>query len=401
MLKSALKSILSSIFSVKYSLMLMKLLSFGFKHGEKTWDVLLVAPPGCGNIGDQALVEAFIDNTSGRILVISRGENDINIPGAHKERVSVVSLPGLIYGRSISRVKSLRNFYSLLARSRALAVVGADIMDGAYNWKASVNRSTLAAVACELGIPSKVLGFSLNSKPNSKAVEALTYASESGVNLYLRDPVSMARASSVGLKNIYQSADMVFRAKGIDPRWAESSLPREWNGEYVIVNASGLISKESSQKSAYVDLLKHVVGLGFNVVVLPHVCRKGADDRVICRDIVEAYPSEKIFLVNRVLAPAEVRALASNAKVSVTGRMHLSVMSLYNCVPAITIGTQGKVEGLMQLFDLPELCLSNVTGEGLVRAFDSVVGRYDETVGKIKKNLPSVKELAGVNFNIA
>ena len=42
--------------------------------------------------------------------------------------------------------------------------------------------------------------------------------------------------------------------------------------------------------------------------------------------------------------------------------MHLAIMSLSQGTPAITLATQGKVEGLVRLFDWPQLCIAPKAG---------------------------------------
>ena len=44
--------------------------------------VVLVAP-GAGNVGDQALFEAFLEGAAGRVTVVTRRPADVVVPAAH------------------------------------------------------------------------------------------------------------------------------------------------------------------------------------------------------------------------------------------------------------------------------------------------------------------------------
>jgi polysaccharide pyruvyl transferase WcaK-like protein len=94
-----------------------------------------------------------------------------------------------------------------------------------------------------------------------------------------------------------------------------------------------------------------------------------------------------------------MRGLAARAALTVTGRMHLAVMSLMHAVPAITLASQGKVEGLMQLFSTPELCV--VAGPGFATAVIEVVDRVlpEDSAARqsLRRALPDVVALAKRN----
>jgi polysaccharide pyruvyl transferase WcaK-like protein len=81
--------------------------------------------------------------------------------------------------------------------------------------------------------------------------------------------------------------------------------------------------------------------------------------------------------------------------------MHLAVMSLMAGTPALTIATQGKVEGLMELFGTPELCVP--AGDGLEDrlpiAVADAIRRAPELRLRILDALPGVTRLAWANMD--
>src|SRR5687768_8802852 len=89
-------------------------------------DYLLVAAPGQGNIGDQAMLESVLENVSGPVTVVVRRGEDIAVPAAVSSRVTVVELPHLIYGKfGIEHLRDVRRYVELLLACSEVALIGA------------------------------------------------------------------------------------------------------------------------------------------------------------------------------------------------------------------------------------------------------------------------------------
>lgn len=362
---------------------------------------VLVAPPGGGNIGDQALVEAFLENTSGPVRVIVRRAADLVVPTAQTHRVEVVELPALLYRVDAAHRRDIVRLRALLADAVSFSVVGADIMDGRYSPRGSVNRSNVAELAAIAGVDSRILGFSWNGAARPAARRALVRASRAGVRVLLRDPLSAERARRDGVQHVHEVADIVFTARTVDAGIVSEVLPDGATGPVAIVNVSGLVAKKVGQLDEYARVIEHLRASGTRIVLLPHVLRAGADDLDACRSLLRKVGPEGITLVERVLRPAEVRGLCSAASFVVTGRMHLAIMAMMNGKPAITLSTQGKVEGLMRLLGVPELSVEPTTGFGsrIVRLIDEVRPESSHARAAIVEHLPQLIELARRNLD--
>ena len=368
-------------------------------------ETILIAPPSAnnekfsgGNIGDRAMVESFLDNVAGPIRIISSGVDDWVLPDRFVGRVTIEPLPRLIYGWGVGNVLAMRTLRRRLAGARHLAVVGADIMDGAYNPHASTCRARVARLAASVGVDSRVLGFSWNGRPHPGAAAAIGRAGESGAKLLLRDPISYGRAESEGLAGIVEVADTVFAARHIDTAPLHSMLgpdPRP----YALVNVSALVGRTVEQAVEYDPVVDDLLGRGLQVVLLPHVSRLESDDIKDCRAVFERHHDKDVVLVDHLLDPAGILGLCSRAAVVITGRMHLSIMSLNSGVPAIALATQGKVEGLFQLFGISSNCVNPVPGFGqdVVAAIGRSLDEPDVLSG-IDAALAAVRLLAARNF---
>ncbi len=358
---------------------------------------IVLAPPGGGNIGDQALVEAFVEATSGPVVVIVRELADVTIPEHLRERTRVIALPALVYGSAVGHLRDARRLNLQLASAASFSVIGADIMDGAYVPRASINRAALAERLARLGWPIRVLGFSWNAAPLPAARRAMVAASRAGVTMLLRDPVSAQRARGDGMQ-VVETADLVFLSRTQDDSILTREVPDLRRGAgLAVVNASGLVV-DDAQLADYTRVIRTLRDRGLRVVIVPHVSRPGADDLPLCRAIAAAADDPGVSLVERLLAPSEIRGLAARATIVVTGRMHLAVMALLAGTPPVTVATQGKVEGLMRLFERPELCVAPGPGfaDRAIAAIDAVLDD-DSARDRILDHLPAVTALAAAN----
>ncbi|GAA1838329.1 polysaccharide pyruvyl transferase family protein [Agromyces salentinus] len=359
---------------------------------------VLLAAPGGGNIGDQAMFEAFLEGTGGPVAVIVRSASEVAVPDAHAGRVRVLELPDLVYGARGAHAADVARFGELLRTAASLSVVGADIMDGRYVLRPSVRRSALAGAAAAAGVDSRILGFSWNGQARVAARRALVKASRHGAVPMLRDPISAERAARDGVVGISEVADIVFSATTSDRSLLDGL--GELGRPFAIVNVSGLIGGQVDQGAEYVRIIRHLVDRGLEVVVLPHVSRPDADDLAACEAVVARLDGTPVRFIRTLGTPASIRGLADGASVVVTGRMHLAIMSIWSGKPAITLATQGKVEGLMRLLGTPALCVEPKAGFGeeVVRVIDEVLPDDSPVRSAIAAALPHVKDLARLNL---
>lgn len=385
-----------------YLWMLLLVIKFVRIFTNKKNISLLIAPPGGGNIGDQALVEAYLENTSDFVTIAVKTNMDFVFSENMKNKAEFLIMPKLIYGHVAHWFIGVFKIINLFARVKKVAIVGADIMDGAYNERASCNRARWAKLSSALGVDTRVLGFSWNGNPHPNALNYLRKASEVGTKLMLRDPLSYQRALADGLKNVTLVSDMVFSAKTFSEQaFTAIQAKNTMQKPLVILNASGLVQKQLSQVQVYSFIITELLKRGYFVVLLPHVSRQGADDLIVCKEIFDLFKqNQDLYLIEELLSPASIRGLAKNACFVVTGRMHLAVMSLISKIPAITISTQGKVEGLMQLFESPSLCVE--LKEGMELMIINVINKIElkdrEILGDAENSLNRVKSLSALNF---
>ncbi len=369
------------------------------KDQSKPQVSILIPAPGGGNIGDQAMLESFLKNVDGPKLIIQTNANPIDIPVKYAAGVQIVEMPGLIYGHLIKFVKDFVKLKKLMSSTKSLYVIGADIMDGGYNKNASALRSYIAYFFAKNDIPARIFGFSWNAHPHPLALSAIKKAASQGVLLCARDPISFKRLENAGVGNIKQVADMVFANQSTQSEGIKDVLDFCQGKKVALVNASGLIAKDLDQINEYSRITDKLIKNGYSVVFLPHVIRAGANDLPVCQALASRYSSA--FLVDRLLQPDQVKRIAQEASLVVTGRMHLSIMSLNQLVPSIVLSTQGKVDGLMQFFELKELSVEPVVGFGekVCELIDQVDANYSDYKSRLSRNIAAVRSLSASNFS--
>ncbi|MCZ4560901.1 polysaccharide pyruvyl transferase family protein [Rhodococcus sp. IEGM 1401] len=330
----------------------------------RQYELLLVAPPGAGNIGDQALVESALDNSVGSVLLVVRNSCDFVIPSAHLGRVRVAEFRHLIYGRSLKRFTDLFRFFNYAKRSESTWLIGADIMDGAYNPLASVSRFSCVISAAKLGSKASVLGFSWNSHGTASATYCARIAAES-VRLIARDSFSRRRLLESDVSPVSNGADIVFsRMQRVQesPYSEWVAMERAKGKKVAVVNASALLAGKYDQRTEYQNFISQMDPKVWSIIFVPHVRRAGNDDLLCLADLAVSTGGLECKVIEELLSPSEIFSILMGSTFVLTGRMHLAVLAINAGVYPVTMSSQGKVSGLYDMLSCPELCIEPSAG---------------------------------------
>lgn len=366
----------------------------------------LLLSPGGHNIGDQALYESAISQAGADVLVIAPVSTGYDHEGARRCAVGapqILTLTGLVHrtgGRPF--VDAFRFARTLRSCSRFL-VVGADVMDGGYTARVSVRLWTLAGAVSRLGLETRILGFSWNSSPAPFVDVAARRAVKHGVTPCLRDPISLDRFMPIA-SNGRLTADIVFGATAAEVDTTHADLVADLRrsfGKVALVNVSGLVADHTPQASEYQEIVAALRRHRYAVVFLPHVASRSNNDNHAIDDVMATLVAEDgISRISVLLSPPQIRGLAQQADLVISGRMHLAVLSMMQGVPAIVLNTQGKVEGLMSMFALPELAVHSGPGFGaaVAQLVDEIVGNEARYRTLVSAGTDRARNLAAKNF---
>lgn len=316
---------------------------------------VLIAGPGQGSVGDEAMYQAFIASCPGSVTVVGRDAADFRWTDA-SGRVTYVFLADLLYGSVRGRRRDLARLLPLAARSESVSIIGADVMDGVYSEVSSVRRFRTAGLAARVGVPSQVLGFSWNSHPTRRARNAMRAVGDE-VTLLARDDFSAQRLRQDGASRVEAAADLAFLTRADEPiedqrlvQWLQDQ--RTAGRPLVVVNANPRLEKAfPDQRGQYLRLMRTLVSDGVSCVLLPHDSRGGdASEETYLRTIRDEFgPSEHIHLVERAPMPAQMVAITREAELVVSGRMHLVVLTSVAGRSAVALDYQDKFEGLFRI----------------------------------------------------
>lgn len=365
---------------------------------------LLLAAPSGGSVGDQAMFEAFVHHCVGDVTVIARGHQSLRIPPEIAARTTVLAAPHLLYGSGRGYLSDLRAFREQLAGSASFSVIGADVMDGEYNARASVRRFMLADLAAAAGVPSRILGFSWNAHPVPAARRAMRRTSTTA-RLIARDPTSARRLVADGASAVADSADLAFLSvSGTVPPAVSSWIARQRAAgrRIVIVNANYLLERFVDQVAVLAGLVRDGEAAGVSFIVLPHDSRSNPSDETLAAGIAArtADLGDSVLLVPTVLDPSEVVAIAGRVDFAISGRMHLAILAAVGGAPTVAVSYQGKIEGLYARLGLSCFVLPDADfAASLRQAFDELSAGLDSAHAALAVGVPALRAMAQQNVD--
>lgn len=366
---------------------------------------VLLAGPGAGSVGDQAMLEAFVANVDGPVIVIARRPTDIApLPSRLQARTTIEYHPHLLYGLPHTARSAGNAFGRLLGRARSFSVVGADVMDGKYWESVSARRFRAVKVAAQLGVDARVLGFSWNAHPlplpRRAMVDAAAHAS-----LFSRDPVSAERLRRDGAAHVEEVADLAFLTEAA-PLQDENliawiSAQREAGRRIVAVNCNAILEESTRQVDVYADALSRQDPEGVAYLAVPHDSRGATSDVDLSARLASKLTERghTAYALDRVASPGEVMTIAAHSELVISGRMHFSILALASGTPAVTIGYQGKVAGLYKAMGLD--CWVEAGAGARAELLDLIpqsLERHAELREAVRLALPAQKQRALKNL---
>ena len=170
---------------------------------------------------------------------------------------------------------------------------------------------------------------------------------------------------------------------------------------------TGALNQEQAS-SLYADFLKsYHQKTGHSLLLLTHDNRIDDSDSTFMEKIVaklDGIDRDRWFYLDQTVRPGDIKYLCRLCDFTVTGRMHLGIGSLGAGTPALFYDYQGKVDGLLALFDVPDLKLNTEDlkdTETVVSKVESLVIRSSAFREKIKNRIDTIQILSRKNIAIA
>jgi len=130
----------------------------------------------------------------------------------------------------------------------------------------------------------------------------------------------------------------------------------------------------------------------YRYLFIPHDTRK--KEYEILTEFKQTINNSDCF-VSSYLDPEYEKSITSKLHIVISGRMHLSVLSLPNLIPCILIAYNGlKAKGTLSHFGLDNCAIEPKDIETLPKLFKDIEDNYNTYVNKIKSNIDNANTLA-------
>lgn len=372
-----------------------------------------------GSRGDQAMIIAtkvqlnHLFKCNAKYSSIVRGHNAIY------ESKSLEIQPLCIENYSL--ISEIRK---LLSRFDVVVFIGADVLDGYYSAETSNLIWDWADQAINVKCISIITGFSFNDYPSVEVVKKIQTVSKKIV-VNLRDPISYNRfIKACPDRQANLTADIAFLLDASDdveifhPKSTAWIRHRRNCGDALCgFNINPHLASQLEITGLSVDALiqssanaitriikKHKISF----LLLPHDFREESHDEKVLERLLELIDEEckdSIHVVTSQPTAPAIKALVSQLDFVITGRMHLAIAALGNCVPAAGITYQGKFDGLiLGHFNLPDSFVITpeyaCVEENIFALIEDSYKNYPSYKKMLASVLPKINDLAEQNFAI-
>lgn len=312
-----------------------------------------------------------------------------------------------------SRLGTIRAMGSAILRAQRVAYIGADVLDGVYGADTSLRRLQALALARRLGRSVRVMGSSWSETPAAEVAAFLR--THSNIEVFARDPVSQKRMEQDLGRPVRLAADLGFllvpEARSTAAQracdWAKAQ--RSGGRTVMGVNVSGHTVRTLPGKSVapFSALIARWLDEDpkRSILILPHDVRKGfGGDLTVLADLAQALTPNyqtRMHVPDGVLDAWDIKAIAGQIDLALTGRMHLAIACLGMGTPPVCTVYQGKFEGLMAHFGLSSLTFAPdqlSAAQGPDAQLAAATEHFKTLSDTIKAALPRVTDLSRSNF---
>lgn len=299
----------------------------------------------------------------------------------------------------------------------AAILVGADVMDGHYSVTHSAQLLCAADALARNGVPATVLGFSFNDRPEA-VLKPLFDGLSPRVRLNVRDEASLERLSAFTRTPAMLVADMAFLLRPeitsariatirgwIEARRAVGDRVLAFNIHPMLVGLGDSAARERLIRVSVDALARAAARHRISWLLLPHDYRSSVGDALCLAPIAKGLLDHAVEHVHldEPLSAGELKAVAGLTDGVIAGRMHLAIATLGQGVPVACLTYQGKFEGLMRHFELPDSLMlapsEALKDDRLLALIEHFIDDLAACRASVHRWLPSVREASARNIS--
>ena len=368
-----------------------------------------------GSKGDEAMIQAIMDQLRTENSTIQFGTITATNSASNAAKMMGI-MPDQVWDDGLTAIiRSMQEF-----NPDAVAIIGADCMDGYYSPYTTIKLIAIADIAARIGYKTTITGFSFNKNPIKQLRSAFNALSPK-LKINVRDPISYYRFkkfSNVQCELVTDAAFMLNPATSstnidLAKNWAQKNRA---NGNTVLgFNIHPMLIKNAtkSQINELINEATNTLERALSSKSHPLACAlishdyrgDDGDDRCLQEiyDNLKCTYSDRIFYRTSKLTAAELKAMAGLMDILITGRMHLAIAALGMCVPVAVITYQDKFQGLLEHFSFPDnlhINPSQISDNGeLDTLLDYLIKNKADLKSNIQKQLSRVKNLSEKNIS--
>ena len=178
---------------------------------------------------------------------------------------------------------------------------------------------------------------------------------------------------------------------------------------YIGINFGPTIERRESEKGIVKQSFRAIIdyvleNTDYNIAFIPHVVRKGLDDRIPMSVLFEEYKnSGRVFMVEDQNCE-QLKEIISGCEFFIGARTHATIAAYSTCVPTLVLGYSVKARGIAKAlfgkyegYVVPVQSMTN--DKELLKNFVSLFEKRNEIRTHLKKIMPEYKNKAYIAKN--
>lgn len=352
-----------------------------------------------GSLGDEAMVIALADllKANGSNLSVIDYDDKDQWSGAYSNIfIEHTTLPG--------KISEWDAFLTFLSTQDVFYINGADVLDGKYSEKDSLDRLKYATYASAMGVKVVITGFSFNKTPPPGIINYIRRMPKE-IKFCCRDIYSHARFIDLTGRKAEQVADLAFMLNpdheshyvGLIKKWV--TVKRQEGRLIFALTPNVLFNQDVVYYANILVKLNKMYPISF--LLIPHDYRSKPSDLDCIKAIGELCGNLDILLVDKQCSARELKAVASSLDLSITGRMHFAIGCLSSGVPVCGISYQDKFDGVFEMVGQQDCLIDSqsiVDTELIIEKIEKIISNIGDHRRIISERLPSILPLAMKNL---
>ncbi len=373
--------------------------------------ILIVGAYGCGNKGDDAILEGF-KNTLGKTYEIISTEGKYGklkeIMGETHSTISCRMNEGININVLINLISFFPRYYKVLKNVEFVIIGGGSLLHDITKYNLPFFRllQFLAKVRKKSVIYAGVGAGPLQTKAGRKTARKFLNKSK---KVFVRDPIDYRLLKEIGVNNAVLSADMAFCVRNSNESSAtiltKYGLTKK---EYIVVTACHWFKSDnfwnmdkmdfSDDRNKLISAInKLIIKFGKKVVFLPTVMH----DYKLGQLLKEEINIDDFLVIDHNYNCKEMSYVVENSFFLFGTRMHSMIFAIRSGVPFVSTIYDNKVRNLLKRVDMLEYSIdfNEINTFQFESVIDHMLDNYDDVSNMLIQKAHELNEIVVRDMN--